>query len=140
MKIRTITTGISLKSEKEDEKIKNAAESNRRIQSFFEQQGYEVQETRITTNSWETYLHGLSAAEVVDEVQEQINVELDKEVIIFLHNLEKIIINSPERKEIIHRKFLTPSSLNVAVEDLDEKIIEQKHWHVKKRNTTDSWV
>ncbi|MFC1714227.1 DUF711 family protein [Candidatus Poribacteria bacterium] len=69
MKIRTITTGISLQSPREYIKITQAAESNRRMQSFFEQQGYEVQETRITTNSWETYLQGLSTAEIVDEVQ-----------------------------------------------------------------------
>ncbi len=69
MKIRTITTGISLQSPREDVKITQAAESNRRMQSFFEQQGYEVQETRIATNSWETYLQGLSTLEIVGEIQ-----------------------------------------------------------------------
>ena len=69
MKIRTITTGISLQSPREDARITQAAESNRKIQSFFERQGYEVQETRIATNSWETYLYGLSTAEIVDAVR-----------------------------------------------------------------------
>lgn len=69
MKIRTITTGISLQSPREDARITQAAESNRKIQSFFERQGYEVQETRIATNSWEIYLRDLSTAEIVDAVR-----------------------------------------------------------------------
>lgn len=69
MKIRTITTGISLKSPKDTEKIKQAAEFNQQAKALFEQQGYEVQTTRITTNSWEEYLQGLSSSEVIREIQ-----------------------------------------------------------------------
>jgi uncharacterized protein DUF3883 len=70
---------------------------------------------------------------VFDEVQKQINEELDKEVILFLHNLEKIIINSPERKDVIHRKFMTDSTMEVCLEDLNGKVIELKKWQIKER-------
>jgi len=51
MKIRTITTGIYLKSYKEKSKIKQAAEFNKKAKDIFEKAGYEVQTTRIATNS-----------------------------------------------------------------------------------------
>lgn len=51
MKIRTITTGISLDSSKETAKIKMAANFNKKAQMIFAEQGYEVQTTRITTNT-----------------------------------------------------------------------------------------
>ena len=70
MKIRTITTGISLQSPAEEDKITQAAEFNQKAGAFFQQQGYEVQETRIATNPWEHYLRDLSAAEIVCKVQE----------------------------------------------------------------------
>lgn len=70
MKIRTITTGISLQSPAEEDKITQAAEFNQKAGAFFQQQGYEVQETRIATNPWEHYLRDLSASEIVCEVQE----------------------------------------------------------------------
>ncbi|WP_392530762.1 DUF711 family protein [Nostoc sp. C117] len=69
MKIRTITTGISLESLQEKEKIKQAAEFNQQGQIEFEKQGYEVQTTRIATNSWEEYLQPLSKSEVINEIQ-----------------------------------------------------------------------
>jgi hypothetical protein len=69
MKIRTITTGISLDSPKETAKIKMAAIFNQKAQMIFAQQGYEVQTTRITTNTWEEYLAGLSLAAIMKEVQ-----------------------------------------------------------------------
>ncbi|MHC5758578.1 DUF711 family protein [Nostoc sp.] len=69
MKIRTITTGISLQSLQEQEKIKQAAEFNQQAQILFEKQGYEVQTTRIATNSWEEYLQGLSKSEIINEFQ-----------------------------------------------------------------------
>jgi len=69
MKIRTITSGISFKSSKEIDKIKSVAEFNQRAKAFFEQQRYEVQTTRIATNSWEEYLQAQSSGEVVNEIQ-----------------------------------------------------------------------
>ncbi|GAX44450.1 hypothetical protein NIES4075_54690 [Tolypothrix sp. NIES-4075] len=69
MKIRTITTGISLSSLKEIDKIKQASEFNQQAKLIIEEQGYEVQTTRIATNSWEEYLHALSKSEIINQVK-----------------------------------------------------------------------
>jgi hypothetical protein len=66
------------------------------------------------------------------EVQEQINNEINKEVLLFLNNLKKIIVESPERnfeieKEIIKNKAII-RELNY---DTDETI--EKVWNVKSR-------
>jgi len=70
MKIRTITTGISLESPATEDRITQAAEFNHKAAAFFGKQGYEVQETRIATNPWEYYLRELSATAIVSKVQE----------------------------------------------------------------------
>ncbi|MBD0266070.1 MAG: DUF711 family protein, partial [Tolypothrix sp. Co-bin9] len=69
MKIRTITTGISLSSTKEIEKIRQASEFNQEAKLIIEEQGYEVQTTRIATNSWEEYLYRFSKSEIINEVK-----------------------------------------------------------------------
>ena len=69
MKIRTVTTGISLQSPGEEGAIRQAAEFGCGARDFFEGYGYEVQETRMATNSWEGYLPGLSTWGIVSEVQ-----------------------------------------------------------------------
>ncbi|AUT00766.1 hypothetical protein CLI64_10360 [Nostoc sp. CENA543] len=69
MKIRTITTGISLDLPQETDKIKIAADFNQKAQAIFAQQGYEVQTTRITTNPWEEYLSILSPTEIINRIQ-----------------------------------------------------------------------
>ncbi|MBW4475630.1 MAG: DUF711 family protein [Tolypothrix brevis GSE-NOS-MK-07-07A] len=69
MKIRTITTGISLSSFPEIEKIKQATDFNQQAKLIIEEQGYEVQTTRIATNSWEEYLHGLSKHQIINQVK-----------------------------------------------------------------------
>jgi uncharacterized protein len=68
MKIRTITTGISLQSPDDTKLIRQAAQFNQQAQAVFENQGYEVQTTRISTNSWEEYLTGLSNREIIQEI------------------------------------------------------------------------
>lgn len=79
MKIRTITTGISLQSPAQTEKIRQAADFNRQAKEIFEKQGYTVQTTRIATNSWEDYLGGLSNREIINQIQiiEQLCQSLD---------------------------------------------------------------
>lgn len=69
MKIRTITTGISLDFSQETERLKIAADFNQKAQIIFAQQGYEVQTTRITTNPWEEYLAGLTPSEIIDQIK-----------------------------------------------------------------------
>lgn len=70
MKIRTITTGITLKSSSEIDLIKLVTEFNRMAKGIFEQGGYEVQTTRIATNSWEEYIPDFSDQEILREIQE----------------------------------------------------------------------
>ncbi|MEJ6480302.1 DUF711 family protein [Nostoc punctiforme UO1] len=69
MKIRTITTGISLQSLQDRETIKQAADFNQQAKILFEKQGYEVQTTRTATNTWEEYLQDLSRIEIINEIQ-----------------------------------------------------------------------
>ncbi|MEH1845426.1 MAG: DUF711 family protein [Nostoc sp.] len=69
MKIRTITTGISIQSLQDYENIKQAADFNQQAQIVFEKQGYKVQTTRIVTNTWEEYLQGLSKIKIINEIQ-----------------------------------------------------------------------
>lgn len=70
MKIRTITTGVYLDSPKEIEKIELIAKTNHKVKSQFEEAGYEVQTTRISTNSWEEYFKGNAAPEIIKHVQD----------------------------------------------------------------------
>ena len=79
MKIRTITTGVSFQSPDVEEQVKKTAEFNRKAKTIFEKAGYEVQTTRIATNSWEEYLGSLSDTEIVSAIQkiEQICQSLD---------------------------------------------------------------
>ncbi|NES81679.1 MAG: DUF711 family protein [Moorea sp. SIO2B7] len=67
MKLRTITTGLSLTSLNQL-KIKQVAEFNQQAKVFFEQHGYEVQTTRIATNSWGEYLVDLSPKEIIKKI------------------------------------------------------------------------
>ncbi|NER48946.1 MAG: DUF711 family protein [Symploca sp. SIO1A3] len=79
MKIRAITTGLLLQSANQPQKLQQVAAFNQQAKDFFVQQGYEVQTTRIATNSWGEYLVGLTAKEIVKQVQ---NLEQ------FCHNLQ----------------------------------------------------
>jgi uncharacterized protein (UPF0210 family) len=65
VKIRTITTGISLDSPQDTEKIKQAAKFNQQAMAIFQEFGYEVQTTRISTNPWEEYLNGCSQNQII---------------------------------------------------------------------------
>ncbi|MBD1936064.1 DUF711 family protein [Microcoleus sp. FACHB-68] len=96
MKIRTITTGICLQSPIEEKSITQAAEFNQQAKAFFEHLGYEVQTTRIATNSWAEYLPVLSATEIVKKIQglEQIchNLNISFFSIGCVSNLEQISV------------------------------------------------
>ncbi|MCT7968783.1 DUF711 family protein [Laspinema sp. D1] len=69
MKIRTITTGISLESPTDSARIQQAAQFNTQAQQELETQGYEVQTTRISTQSFEQYLPGYTLFEILDNLQ-----------------------------------------------------------------------
>ncbi len=70
MKIRTITTGIKLSSFEDFDKIKTAAEFNKEAKALFTEVGYEVQTTRVTTNSWEEYSLGMSNVNIISAIEE----------------------------------------------------------------------
>lgn len=65
-----------------------------------------------------------------EDVQEQINNEINKEVLLFLNNLEKIIIESPERNETL-RKVPNSTPLRIEVLDSNDEIIDFKEWNIK---------
>jgi len=69
MKIRTITTGVSLSYPVEELRIKEVAEFSSRARRFFEDKGYEVQTLRIATQPWTEYLGALSQSQIVDEIK-----------------------------------------------------------------------
>jgi len=69
MKIRTITTGVSLSYPVEELRIKEAAEFNFRARRFFEDKNYEVQTLRIATQPWSEYLGILSQNQIIDEIR-----------------------------------------------------------------------
>jgi len=97
MKIRAITTGLLLQSANQPQKIQQVAVFNQQAKDFFVQQGYEVQTTRIATNSWGEYLVGLTAKEIIKQVQ---NLEQ------FCHNLQIQFcsighVNKPEHIALI---------------------------------------
>lgn len=66
MKIRTITTGICLESPGDRARIQKAAQFNAQAQQELETQGYEVQTTRISTQSFENYLPGYTLFEILE--------------------------------------------------------------------------
>jgi len=55
MKIRTITTGIRLKTPLSKKQLREAAQFTLKAKEAFEKKGYEVQTTRIATQSLEKY-------------------------------------------------------------------------------------
>ncbi len=79
MKIRAITTGLLLQSANQSEKIQQVATFNQQAKDFLEQQGYEVQTTRIASNSWGEYVAGSTAQEIVNKINnlEQICLNLN---------------------------------------------------------------
>jgi hypothetical protein len=84
MKIRTITTGINLNTINEHGKIEKAAEFNRNAKEIYEEKGYAVQTTRVSTNSWEEYTSELSNQEILMALNE-INSLCQKEEINFFN-------------------------------------------------------
>jgi len=74
MKIRTITHGISLSYPLDDHAIKDAAAFNNNSRKIYEDQGFEVQEPRITTNSWPEFLGHLNKDEHIRALQDFENI------------------------------------------------------------------
>jgi hypothetical protein len=55
MKLRTITIGINLETDKMEPQVKKAGQFALRAKHIFEEEGYPVQTIRLVTQPWETY-------------------------------------------------------------------------------------
>ncbi len=66
MRIRTITNGISIESV-DDKKFQDASKFIKNAKDCFEEQGYEVETIRISTNSFEQYIKGAQLSDILDE-------------------------------------------------------------------------
>lgn len=76
MKIRTITAGLNIKLPFEEDRIRRAAASARKIRSFFEKKGYSVQTVRLATQPWEEYF---SRQAEMDELLGRLSLLLQSE-------------------------------------------------------------
>lgn len=83
-------------------------------------------------NSYDTYIIIDLKESQTKKVQEQINDEINKEVLLFLNNLEKIIVESPERNFIIEKE-ISEDQAKIRKTDQDTNEIVEKVWHLKPR-------
>jgi uncharacterized protein (UPF0210 family) len=108
MRIRTITTGLTLQQPEEHYKLKKAASFNQEAKRFFAHKSYEVQTVRVATNSWEDYLGNAPNSKIFDFVKftEQFCQELD------IQFLNIGYAHSPERIAIIPEIIKTTSRIS----------------------------
>ncbi|MEZ4841914.1 MAG: DUF3883 domain-containing protein [Flavobacteriaceae bacterium] len=83
-------------------------------------------------NSFDTYVVVDLKELQTKEVQEQINDEINKEVLLFLNNLEKIIVESPERNFEIEKE-ISENQATIREFDYDTNEIVEKVWNLKSR-------
>lgn len=70
---------------------------------------------------------------VINDVQSQIHSVINKETLIFLNNIEEIVIDSPERK-ISFKKRINDNKVTVECQDLLNNSSESKTWNLNKIN------
>ncbi|MCK4429317.1 MAG: DUF711 family protein, partial [Candidatus Aenigmarchaeota archaeon] len=79
MKIRTITTGFSLKYPLEEKEFKALAEFTNHSKEVFEKEGYEVQTIRTSTQPWEEYFESegqiIALAKKLEELTKKYNLD-----------------------------------------------------------------
>jgi uncharacterized protein (UPF0210 family) len=121
MKIRTITTGITFRTLKDSDQIKLISEFNRKAKLSFEQNGYDVQTTRIATNSWEEYTPASSKDEIISEIQKIEQVCLSHDVGFFNIGYAQLPKNILLSSEII--KNTSVISCSGKIGDFDSGII-----------------
>lgn len=87
---------------------------------------------KIPTNltEFDTYIIIELKDDKFEDVQKQIIDEINKEVLLFLNNLEKIIIDSPDKKEIII-KSIDEDITFIKTLTFENEIIEKKEWKIK---------
>ncbi|MGB7054183.1 MAG: DUF711 family protein, partial [bacterium] len=69
MKIRAITVGFNVALPLFARRIKKIGEFIMSARKTFEESGYEVQTTRITSQPWSEYLSGLGTRKLIESVR-----------------------------------------------------------------------
>lgn len=121
MKIRTITTGINLQSPNELDKIKYASAFNQEAKKIFEKEGYEVQTTRIATNSWQEYFNNSRDEQILNDIIKIEKICKDLEVSFF--NIG--YADTPSKIDLLPRinKSTSIISCSAKLGDLDTTIL-----------------
>lgn len=109
------------------EKIKDKSDEEFPIATLLTPQLKELNNDEYS--KYDTYIIIELKENVKDDIQQQIN-ELDKEVLLFLHNLEKIIIDSPDRKETLKKDLKSKTNVEIQTLSVDEEIKDRKVWKI----------
>lgn len=83
-------------------------------------------------SKFDTYIIIDLKGKQTQEVQDQINIEINKEVLLFLNNLEKIIVESPERNFEIE-KGINESKIIIREFNYDTNETFEKVWNLKTK-------
>ena len=85
----------------------------------------------VNTSQYDTYvIINFSSEEIRQDIQKKIN-SLGMEVALFLNNLRKIVIQSPERKQTVERVRCGSDGFEkIRVLNEDGKIIDSKKWRI----------
>lgn len=81
---------------------------------------------------YDTYI----VIECIDEVKEDIEKQiedLDKEIMLFLNNINSIKIDSELRKQTLSRTFLSDNELEIKI-SVEEDIVSKKTWMLNKKS------
>jgi len=81
---------------------------------------------------YDTYIIIELKEKQIKHVQEQINSEINKEVLLFLNNLEKIIVESPERNFKIEKE-IHENKIIIREFDYKSDVSFEKVWNVKSK-------
>ncbi len=91
---------------------------------------------QIVERDYDTIIELRLKSEVINDVQAQIINENDQETLLFLNNLEKIIIESPERNENIVKGVQPNKTVHIEVFDQAGEVLRTKHWYVIEKKDT----
>ncbi len=83
-------------------------------------------------SKYDTYIVVDLKEKQIQEVQDQINIEINREVLLFLNNLNKIIIESPEKNFEIEKE-MSESKIVIREFNYDSNEISEKIWNLKTR-------
>jgi len=88
-----------------------------------------------TLTEYDTYIVIDLKENQTDDVQKQINNEINKEVLLFLNNLEKIIIESPEKNFEIEKE-ISINKIFIREFNYGNNEAIEKEWNIKTRKGT----